>query len=191
MDLLHVDRTTVYRMLNDGRLTGMRVGGQWRFSSQAIDRWLIDQSPSKSNESKIATTQAPVSIEILPVYCLQPIQEIFAQSSDVGAVTTDLNGKPLTPVSNSCEVCNLILSTEKGRARCEASWRKLANQKNVRPDLEKCHAGLTYARGRIVVQNQFIAMFFVGQFATGDAKALQTRSHVREVAQACGVNEKK
>jgi ligand-binding sensor protein len=88
-------------------------------------------------------------------------------------------------------VCNLILSTEKGRARCEASWRKLANQKNVRPDLEKCHAGLTYARGRIVVQNQFIAMFFVGQFATGDAKALQTRSHVRELAQACGVNEKK
>ncbi|HEX9074887.1 MAG TPA: helix-turn-helix domain-containing protein, partial [Anaerolineae bacterium] len=46
MDLLHLDRTTIYRMLNDGRLPGVRVGGQWRFSRQTIDGWLKDQKPS-------------------------------------------------------------------------------------------------------------------------------------------------
>src|SRR5512141_2359095 len=102
MDLLQLDRTTIYRMLNDGRLPGVRVGGQWRFSRQAIDQWFIDQSASKIGEPKTASSRAEVSIEVLPVYCLQPIQEIFAQTSDVGAVTTDLTGKPLTPVSNSC-----------------------------------------------------------------------------------------
>ncbi|MCI0477501.1 MAG: helix-turn-helix domain-containing protein, partial [Anaerolineales bacterium] len=121
MDLLHVDRTTVYRMLNDGRLPAMRVGGQWRFGRQAIDKWLNEQNHTKTIESN--PSPSPVStatIEVLPVYCLQSIQEVFAQTGDVGAVTTDLAGKPLIPVSNSCAFCNLILATEKGRARCEA-----------------------------------------------------------------------
>ncbi|MGB9754636.1 helix-turn-helix domain-containing protein [Roseiflexus castenholzii] len=30
-DLLKLDRTTVYRMLKEGRLTGVKVGQQWRF----------------------------------------------------------------------------------------------------------------------------------------------------------------
>jgi excisionase family DNA binding protein len=190
MDLLHVDRTTVYRMLNDRRLPGVRVGGQWRFPREAIDRWLDEQTPPKVIEPKITASQTPISIQVLPVYCLQPIQEVFAQTSDVGAVTTDLNGKPLTPVSNSGEVCNLILSTEKGRARCEAAWRKLADQSDARPRLAKCHAGFTYARGRIVVQGQFVAMFFIGQFVIGDSKTIRTQSHLANLARACGVPEK-
>ena len=40
MELLHLDRTTIYRMLNDRRLPAVRVGGQWRFSRQAVDNWL-------------------------------------------------------------------------------------------------------------------------------------------------------
>ncbi len=189
MDLLHVDRTTIYRMLNDGRLPAVRVGGQWRFQRQAIDKWLGEQNPTKAIESNPNANPTPLApIEVLPVYCLQPIQEVFAQISDVGAVTTDLSGKPLTPVSNSCAFCNLILAMEKGRARCEASWRKLADQTDKRPRLEKCHAGLTYARGRVVVQDQFVAMFFVGQFATGSAAAFRTQTHLTQLAEACGVD---
>jgi excisionase family DNA binding protein len=189
MDLLHVDRTTVYRMLNDGRLPGVRVGGQWRFPREEIDQWLAEKKPTRRAESKTAD-KVPVTVEVLPIYCIEPIQEVFAQTSDVGAVTTDLDGMPLTPVSNSCNVCNLILSTEKGRARCQASWRKLAEQSDLQPRLETCHAGFTYARGRIVVQDQFIAMFFVGQFVIRNAQAMQSRSHVLELAQACGIEEK-
>ena len=29
--ILQVDRTTIYRMLKDGRLRGVKVGQQWRF----------------------------------------------------------------------------------------------------------------------------------------------------------------
>ncbi|MBI5029904.1 MAG: PocR ligand-binding domain-containing protein [Chloroflexi bacterium] len=191
MDLLQLDRTTIYRMLNDGRLPATRVGGQWRFSRQAIEKWLADQVGSAS-ESKVSTESDPphATIEVLPVYCLEPIQEVFAQTSDVGAVTTDLTGKPLTSVSNSCTFCNLILSTEKGRARCAASWEKLSKQTDQQPRLEKCHAGLTYARGRIMVQNQFIAMFFVGQFTVDNAESLQADNHLQRVARECQVDEK-
>jgi excisionase family DNA binding protein len=191
MDILQVDRTTIYRMMNDGRLPAIRVGGQWRFSRQAIEKWLGENKPTAMVEPKAETrASVPSSIEVLPIYCLQPIQEVFAQTGEIGAVTTDLNGKPLTPVSNSCTFCNLILSSENGRARCESSWRKLADQADQQPRLEKCHAGLTYARGRVVVKDQFIAMFFVGQFTIDHLEPLSARAHLAKLAEACGVDEK-
>ena len=187
MELLRVDRTTIYRMLNDGRLPGMRVGGQWRFQRQTIEKWLQEKKPPEPNEIEASSDQK-AGIEVLPLYCLQPIQEVFAQTGDVGALTTDLEGKPLTPVSNSSAFCNLILSTEQGRAKCESCWKRLADQtEHERPRLEKCHAGLTYARGRIVVDGHFIAMFFVGQFTVEDGVVVRSRAHLSHVARECGV----
>ena len=92
MEILQVDRTTIYRMMNDGRLPAIRVGGQWRFSRQAIEKWLGENKPTAMLEPKAETAVLEASsIEVLPVYCLQPIQEVFAQTGDVGAVTTDIN----------------------------------------------------------------------------------------------------
>jgi excisionase family DNA binding protein len=42
-ELLRVDRITIYRMLNDGRLRGFKVGGQWRFSRRKIEAWLEER----------------------------------------------------------------------------------------------------------------------------------------------------
>ncbi len=193
MELLHLDRTTIYRMLNDGRLPGVRVGGQWRFSRQTIDGWLSDQKPSTADAKGPAETASSgprPDVEVLPLYCLHPIQEVFALTSQTGAVTTDLNGNPLTPFSNPCAFCSLIRSTDQGRANCQASWRKLADKSQVQPRLEKCHAGLTYARGRVVVQDTFIAMFFVGQFTVDDAADVQGPANLSRVARACRVEEK-
>ena len=159
MDLLHLDRTTIYRMLNEGQLPAVRVGGQWRFPRDAVDAWLQGNhtatAPAESAAPKENAFPAPtLDSQILPLDCVQPIQEVFAQIADVGAVTTDLDGKPLTEFSNACAYCNLILATEKGRARCQADWKHLAEQNEPKPRLEKCHAGLTYARGRITVQEK-------------------------------------
>ncbi len=193
MEMLQLDRTTIYRMLNDGRLPGVRVGGQWRFSRRAIDAWLKEQylpgAAANKAAPEIDAEQRPIGLEALPLYCLSPIQEVFAATSETGAVTTDLNGNLLTPFSNTCRFCSLILESEQGRARCQASWKRLAGQKEKHPRLEKCHAGLTYARGRIVVQETFIAMFFVGQFVVDSAEELNAPSHISEIAHTCQVDE--
>lgn len=195
MDLLQVDRTTIYRMLNEGRLPAVRVGGQWRFSRQAIDTWLHGQNALPPTTAKplapAAAASAPLDPAILPLSCLQPIQEVFAQTSEVGAVTTDVRGKPIVEMSNPGSFCRLILSTAAGRRKCQASWQKLARQHTAPPRLEKCHAGLTYARGRILVADQFIAMFFVGQFVVDDPAALRAAANLARVARACGVAESK
>ena len=42
-EYLHIHRTTIYRMLREGRLPGFRIGSDWRFSLEAIEQWLRDQ----------------------------------------------------------------------------------------------------------------------------------------------------
>ncbi|MGB8648139.1 MAG: PocR ligand-binding domain-containing protein [Anaerolineae bacterium] len=189
MELLHLDRTTIYRMLNGGRLPAVRVGGQWRFERSAIDAWLQGQNPSEPNEAKESSSAAlRASTDVLPLHCLHPIQEVFAQTAGIGAVTTNLDGEPLTEFSNPCAFCKLILSTDKGRARCQGSWKKLAGQSDPAPRLTECHAGLTYARGRITVQDTFLAMIFSGQFLVGKDRAALEAKQIERVAQACEVD---
>ena len=181
-EILKIDRTTIYRMLSDGRLTGIRVGGQWRFPRNAIEQCLVNPKTAKA-------LTAPENIEpcadVLPIDCLEPVQDVFAIAADVGAVTTGLDGKPHTIISNSCEFCNLILASPEGRRRCEASWARLANATS--PRIEQCHAGLSYARGRIQVDNKFVGMLFVGQFVSDASK--RQALEISELARACSISE--
>ena len=43
-NLLQLDRVTIYRMLNAGRLPGFKVGGQWRFRREDLDAWIAAQT---------------------------------------------------------------------------------------------------------------------------------------------------
>jgi excisionase family DNA binding protein len=40
---LRVHKTTIYRMLKEGKLPGFRVGTDWRFDVDVIERWQRDQ----------------------------------------------------------------------------------------------------------------------------------------------------
>jgi excisionase family DNA binding protein len=158
-ELLHIDRTTIYRMLKDGRLTGVKVGQQWRFYAREINDLL-------SGAEKDGEKGSLVTVDVLPLHCMQPMQDVFAEIAEVGAVTTDKAGQQLTRMSNSCGFCKLILGSEEGRQACVESWRKLAGQNNPEPAFIPCHAGLQYARARIEVQGEFLAVLISGQFYT-------------------------
>jgi len=45
-DLLQVHRSTIYRLLREGKLPGFRVGSDWRFSVEAIEEWQRAQAKS-------------------------------------------------------------------------------------------------------------------------------------------------
>lgn len=182
--LLDVDRKTVYRMLKDGKLPAVRVGGQWRFPRQAIAAWLHEPNPSENPALRLDDTNN----EVLPPDCLAAIQDIFAEAMHVGAVTTDLEGKPLSNISNSCAFCQLVLASPEGRKRCQESWGRLSNAPHA-PQVEVCHAGLGYARARIQVADEFVAMVFAGQFLPGAANEKRTMTMVRTLARECAISE--
>jgi excisionase family DNA binding protein len=162
-DLLQVDRITIYRMLNDGRLQGFKVGGQWRFSRQEIEQWLQEQRA----DLHVTDISAPVdgqgkpSPQVLPLSCVQAIQDVCAEALDVASVTTDLSGTPLVEISNSRSFCNLILSTQEGRRRCAASWSQVESSQ-----VRTCHAGLLCASAFVIVNGQAVAITANCQIAT-------------------------
>jgi len=38
-----VNPTTVYRLVQQGRLPGFKVGNQWRFSEGRLEEWVADR----------------------------------------------------------------------------------------------------------------------------------------------------
>lgn len=159
LDILQVDRTTIYRMLKDGRLSGVKVGQQWRFPQSDVAA-LLSGAPSVPAEP----ARPAINRDALPISCLQSVQDVSAETMEVGAITTDLDGQPLTEISNSGRFCNLIRSTESGNQACINSWRKLARQHDFAPRFVTCHAGLHYARASIELDDTSFAMLVTGQF---------------------------
>lgn len=176
-ELLQVDRTTVYRMLKDGRLPGVKVGKQWRFHREAVNQFL-STDPQPSPPARIS--QEP--LDVLPLPCIQAMQDVCAEMANIGAVTTDLDGRPLTNISNCGRFCQLMLSSESGYAACQSSWQKIAGQQDVQPRFLTCHAGLQYARAHIKVNGQNSAMLIAGQFYTIPPAAEDAEKRIRQLA---------
>jgi excisionase family DNA binding protein len=60
-EYLHVHRTTIYRLLREGRLPGFRIGSDWRFSFDAIEQWQRDHTNIIPEAGAIDSPGAPPS----------------------------------------------------------------------------------------------------------------------------------
>ena len=48
-DYLRVHPSTVYKLLRRGELPGFRIGSDWRFNAEAIDRWCLERNMKVSD----------------------------------------------------------------------------------------------------------------------------------------------
>lgn len=55
---LNVTERTIYNLLDQGKLPGFKVGSNWRFRKEDIDKWIED---GKVNENKGARKPRAVS----------------------------------------------------------------------------------------------------------------------------------
>jgi excisionase family DNA binding protein len=179
--LLQIDRTTIYRMLKDGRLTGVKVGNQWRFKRQEVEA-LLAGAPSLESNHDLQTIFPPVSTESIPFSCVQILQDVFAESAGVGAVIVAPKGDLLTKLSNCSRFCNLIMASQSGRQGCVNLWRKLAKQPEDQPKFATCRAGLQYVRARIKVDTPFEGMLIAGQFYTEPPDATEKQARLQQLA---------
>lgn len=188
-DLLQVDRITIYRMLNDGRLHGFKVGGQWRFSRREIEAWLQEQQNHLESSTASARPRGPLqpSPQALPLACIQTIQDVCAEALDIGSVTIDADGATLlTEISHTCEYCRLILSTPEGQKRCMASWKRL-----VSGQMHACHARLLCVTAPVQVSNQVVAITAGCQFVAQPAPGAEPdwRAYLPTLATDLGLSE--
>lgn len=169
-DLLQLDRVTIYRMVKEGELPALRVGGQWRFSAEAIDAWLQGQrgEPAAQPPRRIAPPDlASLQLDdLIDLPTLQAIQNQFAQLVGVAAFITDLEGQPFAPCSRCSAFCQIIHSRPAGMAACQASWRSIAQLEGKDAAIHTCHAGIQYASAPVSVGEQRLGLVTAGQFFT-------------------------
>jgi excisionase family DNA binding protein len=166
-EILHVDRTTIYRMVEDGRVPAVRVGNQWRFPRRAIESWLKTESEASvaadagtaSTVAGLANAGNAISIDkLLPAECVLKIQDAFADLLGVTLVLTNLAGEPLLPYSNLSGLLRLAVQSAAGQQWCEKEWAALATSPSVMPQLVRGHLGLLHTRGLVRVGSEIKAM---------------------------------
>lgn len=144
LNILKVDRITIYRMLNDGRIKGIKVGQQWRFPREEVDRILGVNQPAPE------PIQLKTQIGNFPTHCVQTIQDLFSDVAQVSSLVVDLDGVPLTAISHPCRYCQIILQSLPGQAACQTSWKEFAKQSGTGSRHFTYHAGIQYISAPVV-----------------------------------------
>jgi excisionase family DNA binding protein len=184
--LLKVDRLTVYRMLKDGRLDGVKIGHEWRFSRHEIDTFLAGKLHDSAIPEEAPMQLPPASEGDLPMHCVELIQQVFADVAEVGVVTLSLDGEPLGEMSNPCKFCRLVLSTPSGRSACAETWRKLASRPSG--SFATCHAGLQYATTPVELDGTPVARLVAGQFYLNTPSEGEERAHIESLTRKHGID---
>ncbi len=151
-ELIRVDRSTIYRMAESGRLPAIKIGRQWRFPSEAIHEWLGNTPNGGDSPLPPSSTQ-------------QDVADLFGELYGVMVIVTDIAGNPLTSVSNPCGYFSAVSGEASALERCVAEWKALGNQYDFEPRLRPSHLGFLCTRAFIRVGNELSGMVIAGGIA--------------------------
>ena len=154
-DVLGIDTSTIYRMAADGRLPAVKVGRQWRFPAEQIER-LVNGSAAQANERP--ATGRDFELE-------EAVVTMAAKALGVMMVYTDMNGEPLTKVANPCRRFEARAGDPNFVAECASEWREFANDPDFRPQLRVGRHGFECARSFVRSGTQLTGMVLVGGIA--------------------------
>jgi excisionase family DNA binding protein len=158
-DLLEVDASTVYRMAGDGRLPAVRIGRQWRFPADAIERLLV---PTGGNGNGRATSDQDTA---LPADLAAALLDTVAYALGVTMVVTDLEGRAITPVVNPAPALAQLLDDPAFAAACTSEWRGFAEEPHLAPRLQVGRHGFLCAHSLVRRGTSLVAMVLAGGIA--------------------------
>lgn len=174
-EILHVDRTTIYRMADAGRLPAVKVGTQWRFPRRQMEEWLSAQmggqvpalfngAPHRNTVAHSLPPAAPPA-ETLPLESIQLIQDTFADALGIMIVVTNLEGRPLTRSSNPCGLLRVVEAQEDAYMRCLQWWAEMARRPAMQPAFIRSPMELLCARAFFRVGSELRGMVIFGGVA--------------------------
>jgi excisionase family DNA binding protein len=169
-ETLKIDRSTVYRMAEDGRLPAIKVGRQWRFPAVAFQQWLQGQGLLQATPplpcTPVASLPGPPALsDLLPLTSVQLIQDTFAETIGAMAIITDMAGRPVTRISNPCGLFAALADVPDLMELCVTHWQRMAGTIDLEPRYTEGSLGLLCARGLIRAGAELKGMVFMGGFA--------------------------
>lgn len=154
-DVLHIDRSTVYRMAEDGRLPATRVGKQWRFPADEIYALISAQPPlvnTSGLDPKVASAIAELAGDLLGVMVL----------------VTDMEGHPITPIANPCQWMREHADDAVVLPTCISEWQAMADDHSFEPTFQPGQFGFECARAFVRSGRELIAMVLAGGVSTDE-----------------------
>ena len=167
-ELIRVDRSTIYRMAESGRLPAIKVGRQWRFPADAVHAWLEASGNGGDGDGARPASSA------------QEVTDLFADLYGVMVIVTDIAGNPITDVSNPCGYFSAISSEAAALDRCIAEWTALGGQYDFEPRLRPSHLGFLCTRAFIRIGNELSGMVISGGIAPDEWPPSEER--IKEIA---------
>jgi ligand-binding sensor protein len=147
------------------------VGKQWRFERSQVDRWLGGRAAGAAQSALAAAVTADVESDaslraLLPVSCAQAVQDGFADLLGVMLVITDMEGEPVTQVSNPCGYFNALTEGNPAAiSHCVLTWQQLAGAPALEPRWSSSEMGLLCTRALIRVGHELKGMVVMGGIA--------------------------
>ena len=189
-ELLNVDRTTIYRMVNRGELPAVRVGNQWRFPREAVLRWLEGRTAHATVDiaahTPLREEQTDLELKkLFPIECVQQILDAFADAFGVMFLLVDMDGELITRPSNPCGLYTALDAYPGAHKRCIDLWLHMAHDPTLQPRFIPSHIGLLCARGVVRVGSELKAMVIVGGIAP--TKWPPTEKEIEAISETLGV----
>ena len=168
-ELFKVDKSTIYRMAEDGRIPAVKVGRQWRFPSDKLDSLLGGAAPIPPLSPSAPPAGREYSLEMaLPADTAQALADLAADLFGVMAVVTDMDGNALTSVANPCGYFTAVFDGVYTADRCAEGWRRLGEEIDLEPRFLPSHLGFLCARSFIRQGPRLVGMVIVGGVATAE-----------------------
>ena len=180
-DLIRVDKSTIYRMAEDGRLPAVKVGRQWRFPEREVMGWLGADTDS-----------APMHVEhnlreLVSAELAASVADLTAAALGVTVVITDMDGRPLAPVANPCGLFDAVASDPAVLPRCIATWRKYGSVPDLVPRFGPSEFGFLCARAFVRRDTRLLGMVIAGGVAPDEWPP--AAEEVARIATTLGVTE--
>ena len=180
-DLIRVDKSTIYRMAEDGRIPAVKVGRQWRFPSEAVAAWLgggaaTATKPFRSN-GRLA--------DAIPPAVANAVIELAAGALGIMAVLTDMDGLPISDVANPCGLFAALAAEPGVQARCTDSWARYGSAPELVPQFRVSDFGFLCARTFVRTGSELLGMVIAGGVARDDWPPEE--SEIRTIAAQLGV----
>jgi ligand-binding sensor protein len=183
-------------MAEAGRLPAIKVGKQWRFPAAQIQEWVAVQMGTPPTAASVQISNQTHSLrdtengngslaELLPLECVQLIQDSHADLLGVMLVVTDMQGKPITQPSRPCGLFAAINKRPDAVQRCISSWQDLGQDVVIEPVFHMSHLGLLCARGLIRVGMELKGMVVAGCVAPNNWPP--SEAQVKQMAAEFGI----
>lgn len=167
--LIKVDKSTIYRMAEAGRIPAIKVGRQWRFPEDQLMEWLGERRTPVQEAGAPGPSESAAGLEgLLPPKTMQALADLLGDVLGAMVVMTDMDGRPLTEVSNPCGLFQAIQDVPGTLDKCIGGWKEFGEDIDLTPRFIPSRIGFLCSRGFVRVGSELKGMVIVGGIAPDD-----------------------